>query len=317
VRQGSHLDGLALDHRILDRRRPVTDDDVSDGDVVIATWWETAEWVNTLSASKGAKVYFIQGHEIFPHLPVVRSQATYQLPFHKIVVAPWLKRIMNVEYGDNVVDIVPNSVDTEQFFASARGKQQFPTVGFVYATLPSKGLDVVLAALRSVRQNMPQLRIISFGGERPRSDLPLPEGTRFILLPAQDQLRELYALCDVWVAAGRTEGFGLPAMEAMACRTPVVSTQTVKSGWNGVLVRKDDVEGFAAGVGWVLSRSDQEWRELSSNALATILAGSWEQSAKLFEAALVRACDRARRGEIAGSPGTFRAHSSGSAGNVR
>ncbi len=56
----SHLDGLGLDHRVLERWRPVTDADVPDADVAIATWWETAEWVSALSGSKGAIVYFIQ-----------------------------------------------------------------------------------------------------------------------------------------------------------------------------------------------------------------------------------------------------------------
>lgn len=300
--QKSHLDGSGLNHRILDQWRPVTDKDLQDGDVVIATWWETAEWVSALAEKKGAKVYFIQGHEIFPHLPVTRSQATYRLPLHKIVIAPWLKQVMSTQYGDDVVDVVPNCVDTDQFFATVRGKQPVPTVGFLYHTLPSKGLDIVLAALGIVRQRIPNLQIVSFGGERPRPDLPLPEGTEFFHLPPQDQLRVLYARCDVWVAAGRTEGFGLPAMEAMACRTPVVATQTVKSGWDGVRVAKDDVMGFADGVEWVLTRSDEEWRELSSHALATISASSWEESAKLFERALMRACERAKRGEIAGKP---------------
>jgi len=59
----SHFDGTALDHYILDEWRPVVDSDVPDADVVIATWWETAEWVAALSQSKGAKVYFIQHHE--------------------------------------------------------------------------------------------------------------------------------------------------------------------------------------------------------------------------------------------------------------
>src|SRR6476469_7840483 len=37
----SYFDGSGTDHRVLDRWRPVTDTDVPDGDVVIATWWET------------------------------------------------------------------------------------------------------------------------------------------------------------------------------------------------------------------------------------------------------------------------------------
>src|SRR5262249_5082056 len=112
--------------------------------------------------------------------------------------------------------------------------------------------------------------------------------------------------CDVWITASRTEGFNLPAMEAMACRTPIVSTragwpeEAVKTGVNGVLVDVDDLTGFAQGIEWVLSRTDEEWRGLSENAYATATSGSWEASAKMFEEALEHACRRSARGEIAG-----------------
>src|SRR6185503_16030488 len=142
--------------------RPVTDDDVPDGDIVIATWWETAEWVNALGPGKGAKVYFIQHHEIFPYLPVSRCHATYRFPMHKIVIARWLKEVMSTQYGDKVVDLVPNSVDRTQFFSAVRGKQSVPTVGFLYATAEFKGLDVLLTALKLVHERLPNLRLISF-----------------------------------------------------------------------------------------------------------------------------------------------------------
>src|SRR5437867_7401162 len=60
----SHLDGLAVRQIVLDRYRPVTAADVPDADVIIATWWETAEWVAAMPPSKGAKVYFCQHHEV-------------------------------------------------------------------------------------------------------------------------------------------------------------------------------------------------------------------------------------------------------------
>jgi glycosyltransferase involved in cell wall biosynthesis len=302
----SHLDGSGVDHHVLDRWRPITDGDVPDGDVVIATWWETAEWVNALGPNKGAKVYFVQHHEIFPYLPVARCRATYRLPLHKIVVARWLKQVMSTEYADNVVDLVPNSVDHAQFFAAVRGKQRVPTVGFLYSTAPFKGLDVSLAALQIVRERIPELRMVSFGTEYPISQLALPENTEFFFCPPQDELRNLYARCDVWITASRSEGFNLPAMEAMACRTPVVATRTgwpeeaVRSGSNGILVDIDDRIGLAQGVEWMLSRNDQEWRHLSSKAYATVASSSWEASAEIFEAALEHACRRSWGGEIAG-----------------
>ena len=302
----SHLHGSRLDHHVLDRWRPVTDVDVPDGDLVIATWWETAEWVNALSPNKGAKVYFIQGHEIFPHLPVERIKATYRMPLHKIVVARWLQQVMSTRYGDEVVDLVPNSVDRTQFFAPHRGKQAIPTVGLLYSNSPVKALEVSLSALQIARETIPDLRILSFGSQQPNNQSALPKGTEFFFCPPQDQIRTLYSKCDLWITASRSEGFNLPAMEAMACRTPVVSTRTgwpeeaLKTGINGVLVDVDDQIGLAKGTQWVLSQTDEDWRRLSSNAYATVAASSWQASAEMFEGALKKACRRSARGEIAG-----------------
>ena len=120
---------------------------------------------------------------------------------------------------------------------------------------------------RSCAKQFPDLRILSFGSQQPNNKLALPKGAEFFFCPPQDQIRDLYSQCDVWITASRSEGFNLPAMEAMACRTPVVSTRTgwpeeaVKTGINGVLVDVDDQIGLAKGVQWVLSQSDEDWRK--------------------------------------------------------
>jgi glycosyltransferase involved in cell wall biosynthesis len=298
--------GAGVDIRILESHRPITDADVPDADVVIATWWETAEWVAGFRPCKGAKVYFIQHHEVFDYLPVARAQATYRMPMHKIVIARWLQDVMATEYGDPTVDLVPNSVDRSQFFAPARSRQANPTVGFLYSAAPFKGLDITLGAVDLVLNRMPDLRVITFGLRDPSRQLPLPRGAEFHRSPPQDRIRELYSRCDAWITASRSEGFNLPALEAMACRTPIVATragwpaEAVKTGSNGVLVDVDDVAGVASGAEWILSRSPEEWRALSDGAYATSQRGSWEKSAVAFEAALKNACRRAARGEIAG-----------------
>lgn len=300
----SHFDDLSLDHRILDKWRPVVDHDLPDSDVVIATWWETAEWVSELAPQKGAKVYFIQGHEVFPYLPVERSRATYRLPLHKVVVAEWLREVMEREYGDHTVDVVPNSVDRSQFSSPERGKQAVPTAGLIYSSSSLKGVDLSLTALENLRVRLPNLHIVSFGSEQMRAGLRLPDYADFSYNPPQNKLSELYSRCDVWVTASKTEGFNLPAMEAMACRTPVVSTRTgwpaevIRSGWNGVLVDVDDLDGLTGGIDWILSRSDREWRVLSENAHATVSSSSWENSVEKFERALRHACERRDQGEV-------------------
>lgn len=294
----SHLDGSGLDHRVLDCWRPVIDSDVPDADVVIATWWETAHWVYGLSAHKGAKTYFIQGYEIFPYVPLDRCEASYRLPMHKIVVARWLQRVMSEMYGDDRVDVVPNSVDKTQFFAEERSRQAVPTVGFLYSTAVPKGLDVTLKALRELQRNIEGLRLISFGSERVTADFPLPPGTEFHFSPPQYQIRSLYSACDVWVTASRSEGFNLPAMEAMACRTPVVATRTgwpeeaIRSGENGILVDVGDVGSLTRGIASVLALPELDWRRMSEAAFEATAGSSWADSIRLFERALERAVSR-------------------------
>lgn len=304
-RRRSHLDGSGLDHIVLERWRAVDESDVPDADVIVATWWETAEWISSFSPEKGAQVYFIQHHEVFPHLPIARVRATYRLGLHKIVIASWLRDVMLSEYGDACVDLVPNSVDKTQFFADVRTKQRVPTAGFLYSSVAFKGVDVTLAALAKVRASLPDLRIIAFGSERITSSLPLLSDTEFVSSLAQNEIRDLYGACDVWVTASRSEGFNLPAMEAMACRTPVVSTKTgwpeevIRTGYNGVLVDVDDVDALAKGIEWVVTRQSDEWSKLSLNAYRTVEHSSWDASAALFEAALRNAVTRSARSTVA------------------
>ncbi|MDZ4141403.1 MAG: glycosyltransferase family 4 protein [Methylotenera sp.] len=288
----SHLDGLGLNHQVLETYRPVSDIDLPDADIVVASWWETAEWVNALDNRKGAKVYFIQHHEVFDFLPVERAEATYKLPLHKIVIAKWLLDIMNRQYGDYHVDLVSNSVDRQQFYAEPRGKQPVPTIGFLFAYADFKGVDVTLKAIQKLKATIPDLRVISFGSFKPDSFPHWDNTIEFYHSPAQDNIRNLYAQCDVWMTASRTEGFNLPAMEAMACRTPIVST---KAGWpmeaiesfkNGVLTEVDDVDALAKGAEWVLSLNENDWKALSLRAYDTISESSWTHSTELFEKAL-------------------------------
>ena len=133
---------------------------------------------------------------------------------------------MRLEYDDQLADLVPNSVDHRQFFAPARSKQRTPTVEFLmYSTFQLKGVDLSIEVLGALREKLRELRIVSFGSEYPSNSLKLPNGSDFFLSPPQDTIRHLYSQCDVWLTASRSEGFNLPAMEAMACRNPVVATK--------------------------------------------------------------------------------------------
>lgn len=295
-KRASHFDGINVPHRVIERRRPITDADVPDADVVVATWWETAEWVANLSDAKGAKAYFIQHHEIFDGMPKERVEATWSLPLHKITIAQWLVDLALTRYGDRNVSLVPNSVDTGQFYAPPRGKQSIPTVGMLYSPIFWKGCDISLKAFSLAMEKMPYLHLVAFGNENPSPSLPLPPGTSYARCPAQSTLKEFYARCDMWLFGSRSEGFGLPILEAMACRTPVIGTPTgaapeLLSNGAGVLVKPEDPSDMARAIERICKLSDTEWQAMSDTAYGRATGYTWDDATELFEAALYNAID--------------------------
>ncbi len=293
----SHFDTLDVPHYLLNSFRSVKDADLPDADVVVATWWETAEWVANLSPSKGAKAYFVQHHEVFDYLPKEKVEASYRLPLHKITIAQWLVDLMRTQYDDGCVSLVPNSVDTDQFHAPPRGKQPVPMVGLTYAPIPWKGCDISLKAFALAAQQVPGLRLIAFGSSQPTPDLPLPPNTEFFFQPPQSELREIYARCDAWLFGSRIEGFGLPILEAMACRTPIIGTPAgaapeLLAEGAGLLVNPEDPESMASAIVKLCQFSEEQWKALSDHAYQKATDYTLEDAVMLFEAALKVAIER-------------------------
>ena len=295
----SHLDGITVKHKVLEKYRPITNNDVPDADVVIATWWETAEWVNTFNASKGIKFYFVQGHEIFHNRTVERIKSTYRLPLKKITISNWLLDIMDKEYGDKEVSLVPNGVDYDFFNTPERGKQSTLTIGFIYHASPIKGCDIIIEALKRVRKNIPETKIVAFGINRPSSELPLPASTRFYYQPKQEKIRDIYSSCDMWLFGSRSEGFGLPILEAMACRTPVIATPAgaapeVLNNGGGILLDDYSAGGMAQSILTIEAMPESDWQAMSKQAYEVVRKYSWDDATKLFEKNLLNFMNSAR-----------------------
>lgn len=291
----SHLDALNVPQIRLFGNRTVTDADIPNADVVVATAWDTAREVLALSPEKGAKAYFLQHYEVvFDDAPKEQVKETWTYPMRKIVVAPWLQEIAKNEFGDTSAILVPNGVGTEFFAAPPRPKCAVPTVGFVFSHVGFKGSDIVIKAFEILGREIPNLRLISFGNSwrrRLKNGPSLPNVIEYYVLPPQRKIPDLYAQCDVWVCASRSEGFGLPALEAMACRTPVVSTPTgvapLLAEQGGLrLAPYEDPQRFALEIRRVLELLADGWLALSEQAFATAQRYSLEDAVLRFERAL-------------------------------
>jgi glycosyltransferase involved in cell wall biosynthesis len=294
LHNSSYFDTLDVCLHTLDKYRPLKDSDLPDADVVIATWWETAEWIAPLSASKGAKVYFIQHHETFDYLPLSRVEATYRLPFYQITVAQWLVKILRDRYRSTQVSWVPLGVDLKQFNSPPRQKAAVPTVGLMYATAPWKGVDIALEAFQYALKDLPTLRLVAFGAEQPSAELPLLDNTQYYFQPEQAVLKDIYAQCDAWLFSSRVEGFGLPILEAMACHTPVIAVPTgaapeLLSNGCGILLERNDPTLIAQAIYQMATLDAVAWQQLSEHAYQTACQRSWEEAACDFETALLQA----------------------------
>jgi glycosyltransferase involved in cell wall biosynthesis len=303
----SYFEGTGVEHRILERVRPVTNEDIPDGDVVIATFYTTARGVLGLSPAKGAKAILIQNYEVEEGKANPELDATWRMRMHKIVISKWLQDFAREKFGDAKASLVPYGIDFEQFDAPPREKQKNPTVGLLYAKNWYKGCRTSFAALKMAEAELSAIRLIAFGAERPGPiALKLPPGAEFHFRPAQDKLKDLYRQCDVWLCGSNREGFHMPPMEAMACRCPVVSTRVggpvdmVKDGVNGYLADIGDAGGLAKGLLKTLKLPREEWKKMSDAAYETARHYAWDDATHLFAQALDVAVERNRRGEFEG-----------------
>lgn len=96
-------------------------------------------------------------------------------------------------------------------------------------------------------------------------------------------LPRYYAAASVFAFPSRYEGFGLPAVEAMASGTPVVASDASSLpevlGGAGLLVPPDDVAGWAAALGSVLTDESRR-AALSVAGIARAERYTWERAAE-------------------------------------
>jgi glycosyltransferase involved in cell wall biosynthesis len=164
------------------------------------------------------------------------------------------------------VRVIPNGVDTAQFSPSARlalrgearRRRQIQEADFVLLLIGNdwrvKGLETVLRAMGAL-QELPII-LIAAGDDSPDSfqetakSLGIAERCR--LEPSREDVLDFYAAADLYVSPSREDSFGLPAVEAMACGLPVITSmhsgvaELIRDGVDGFILRQvDDFRALA------------------------------------------------------------------------
>ena len=150
-----------------------------------------------------------------------------------------------------------------------------------------KGIETLVRATGELRSKLAQgtaidpeqLKLLVVGGSDPNeadgserrrieeivTELDLTANTEFVGMIGHDRLALYYTAADVCVIPSHYEPFGLVALEAMACGTPVVASDvgglkfTVLSEETGLLVPPQDISGFAGAIERMLT--DELWAQ--------------------------------------------------------
>jgi len=193
---------------------------IPEGDAVIATAWETAEWLAGYPASKGRQFYLIQHLETWSG-PDDRVLATWKLPLEKIVIARWLEKI--AEDLGQPAHLIHNGLDFSRFNLqnpiAARDRNQILAI---HHSLDWKGAADALAAFQLAQAEEPALKLTLFGIPARPADLA-PEIV-YHQNPSQQTIAALYNQAAIFISASWTEGFSLPPAEALQCGAAIALT---------------------------------------------------------------------------------------------
>ncbi len=164
-----------------------------------------------------------------------------------------------------------------------------------------KGIDLAIRALEELVSALDEpVRLVVVGGasgaggeEELRRLRSLAEAVRvtdsveFLGPQPHDRLPLFYAAAEVVTVCSYSESFGLAALEAHACGTPVVGTpvgglsHVVRDGGSGFLVPTRDPSVFAARLKTILSDTQLQ-ASFSLEAVESAAAFSWDRSATRF-----------------------------------
>jgi D-inositol-3-phosphate glycosyltransferase len=213
--------------------------------------------------------------------------------------------------------VVPPGVDLDRFSPGDRAAAR-RRVGvtddalvllFVGRIQPLKAPDVLLRAAAHMLADDPALRArlqvhvigapSGSGLEAPRqleelaASLGIADVVRFLPPQPPERLADHYRAADVTVVPSHNESFGLVALEAQACGTPVVAAAVgglrtaVRDGVSGVLVDGHHPRDYAAAVREVLARREL----LSAGARRHAARFSWDRTADALVAAYTAAAE--------------------------
>jgi glycosyltransferase involved in cell wall biosynthesis len=220
---------------------------------------------------------------VVPHLFGMTAFAEASVPVAATVVAaerliPWVYRdcdftAISESTRDDLVArgirrqrtrVIYCGIDTAFYTPAPEERAQVPVLAYVGRLRQYKGVDLILQAFARLRDRRTTLEIAGTGDDRPRlealaASLDLGERVRFLGFVSEGEKRALLRRAWVVSLTSPKEGWGITNLEAAACGTPVVASdspglrESVRDGETGCLVPHGDVNALVGAFERVLA----------------------------------------------------------------
>lgn len=181
------------------------------------------------------------------------------------------------KYQDKI-EVIPNGVDVEKFQPIQASDNEDKSTIFFLSVLDEfhkyKGLDYLLEALKIVKNNVPDVKLIVGGKgvlldhhQEMAASLGLKDNVEFAGFIPDEEIADYYSQASVFVLpsiSSLQEGFGIVALEALACQTPVVTTDIVgvahdlKQIKGGIVIPPRDTHKLADAITQILSDAEMQ-----------------------------------------------------------
>ena len=268
----------------VDRWRPSA---LPDGDVLVATAWQSAGAVADAPARCGAKFYFVQHYESLYHGQAEAVDTTYRLPLRKIVISTWLRDIMRERFASEA-EILVTPVDPVLFHAvPVTVTSSRPRVLMLHHDYAWKGTADGFETVARVKKRVPGLHLVGFGVSAPKA----PSGyDEFHADPPQESLAALYSGCEIYLCPSWDEGLGMPPMEAMACGAALVTYDNggcrdyAYDDETALVARRRDVSDLAAKLERLASDDDLRRRIGAAGSAFVRNTFDWGRAVRRMEA---------------------------------
>jgi len=206
-----------------------------------------------------------------------------------------------IKYPEEKIEIIPPAVDHSLYYPN-RNREALEKYGigetekvimYVGAEEPRKNLQFLINSFSKLKNRISHVKLLKVGmpnyiGVREKllkqiESLNLQKDIIFTGYVSERELAELYNAVDLFVFPSLYEGFGIPPLEAMACGTPVITSNTSSLpevvGDAAIQADPYNVEKFAEEM-YKLLVDEELKEEMMRKGLERSKIFSWDASAK-------------------------------------